>query len=137
VNHAPAGPAVFAAGNPMRLPYDAPAQPPLHAWGLGVCNYNWRLRSSTGMHKPEIAELCHRGPGPVGQVAKDADVTDAAALAWADQAGQGTRAIDNGGLASADLRELAELRRETRRLREDVEILKRIAAIFAAATRWA
>jgi len=38
-------------------------------------------------------------------------------------------------LSSAERRELARLRRENRTLREDVEILKRAAAIFAAATR--
>jgi transposase len=44
----------------------------------------------------------------------------------------GTR--NDGELTSADQRELAELRRENRRLREDVEILKRATAIFATAT---
>jgi len=41
----------------------------------------------------------------------------------------------DGGLTGVDRRELAELRQENRRLREDVEILKRATAIFAAATR--
>ena len=41
----------------------------------------------------------------------------------------------DGGLTSADRRELAELRRENRRLREDVEILKRVTAMFAAAAQ--
>ena len=36
---------------------------------------------------------------------------------------------------SADRRELVELRRENRRLREDLEVLKRAAAIFVTATR--
>ena len=39
-----------------------------------------------------------------------------------------------GALISSDQRELAELRRENRRLRQDVEILKRATAIFATAT---
>jgi transcriptional regulator with XRE-family HTH domain len=43
----------------------------------------------------------------------------------------GTR--DGGGLAGASGAELAELRRETRRLREAVEILNRAAAIAVAA----
>jgi transcriptional regulator with XRE-family HTH domain len=43
----------------------------------------------------------------------------------------GTR--NGGGLAGADGRELAELRRETRRLREAVEILNLAAAIVAVA----
>ena len=38
----------------------------------------------------------------------------------------------DGGLTSAERRELAELRAENRRLREDVEILKRATAYFAS-----
>ena len=41
----------------------------------------------------------------------------------------------HGWLASAERRELAELRRENRRLREDVDILKRATAFFAKETR--
>ena len=35
-----------------------------------------------------------------------------------------------GGLTTEERRELAELRRENRRLREDVDILKRATAFF-------
>src|SRR5262249_42379134 len=52
---------------------------------------------------------------------------------WAVRAGRDAETRDGGGLASVDGWELAELRRETRRLREAVEILQRAAAIFAAA----
>jgi transposase len=40
-----------------------------------------------------------------------------------------------GGLTSSERRELADLRAENRRLREDVEILKRATAFFAKETR--
>jgi len=39
------------------------------------------------------------------------------------------------GLSSAERNELAELRRENRRLREDVEVLKLPTAFFANETR--
>jgi transposase len=39
------------------------------------------------------------------------------------------------GLSTEEQKELAELRRENRRLREDVEILKRATAFFAKETR--
>ena len=41
----------------------------------------------------------------------------------------------DGGLTSAERDELAVLRRENRRLREDVDILKRATAFFAKETR--
>jgi transposase len=41
----------------------------------------------------------------------------------------------DGGLTSAEREELVQLRRECRRLREDVEILKRATAFFAKETR--
>jgi transcriptional regulator with XRE-family HTH domain len=56
-----------------------------------------------------------------------------AVQAWAGQPGRDAGTRDGGGLAGADGPELAELRRENRRLREAVEILKRAVAIVAAA----
>jgi transposase len=53
--------------------------------------------------------------------------------AWAAQAA--TDAGERPGLTSderAELAELARLRRENRRLREDVEVLKRATAFFAS-----
>jgi transposase len=49
---------------------------------------------------------------------------------WANRAGPDAETGGDGTLTCAD-RELAELRRENRRLRDDVETLKRAAAIFA------
>jgi hypothetical protein len=40
---------------------------------------------------------------------------------------------DDGGLTGAERRELAQLGRESRRLRDAVEILNRVVAVFAAA----
>jgi transcriptional regulator len=57
----------------------------------------------------------------------------AAAQARAGQAGRDDGTRHGGPLADAGGRELAQLRRETRRLREAVQVLKRAAAVFAAA----
>ncbi|WP_159401271.1 transposase, partial [Streptomyces sp. NRRL B-24484] len=80
-------------------------------------------RSFTPEFKAEIVELCRRGDRSVGQVAKDFDLTETAVRDWVRQTQVDTGELD--GLTSDEREELARLRRENRRLREDVEVLKR------------
>lgn len=90
-------------------------------------------RSFTPEFKSEIVELCRHGDRSVGQVAKDFDLTETAVRLWVTQA-----QIDAGereGLSSGEREELARLRQENRRLREDVDILRRATAFFAKETR--
>ena len=91
-------------------------------------------RSFTPEFKAEIVELCQRGDRTLPQVARDFDLTETAVREWVKQAelDAGTR-VD--GLTSDERDELARLRRENRRLQEDVEILKRATAFFARETR--
>jgi transposase len=70
----------------------------------------------------------------VGQVAKDFDLTETAVREWLKQAERDAGTGD-GGLTTSEKDELAQLRRENRRLREDVEILKRATAFFVKETR--
>ncbi|MBT2368894.1 transposase [Streptomyces sp. ISL-10] len=90
-------------------------------------------RSFTPEFKSEIVELCRRGDRSVGQVAKDFDLTETAVRLWVSHAE--VDAGERDGLTSSEREELAALRRENRRLREDVEILKRATAFFAKETR--
>ena len=92
-------------------------------------------RSFTPEFKAEIVELCQRGDRSVGQVAKDFDLTETAVREWVKQAGRDAGTVSDGGLTTEERKELAQLRRENRRLREDVEILKRATAFFAQETR--
>ena len=92
-------------------------------------------RAFTPEFKAEIVELCQRGDRSVGQVAKDFDLTETAVREWVRQAERDAGTRQDGGLTSDERRELAELRRENRRLREDVEVLKRATAFFAKETR--
>jgi len=89
--------------------------------------------SRTGKFQAKIHALRPRGDKSTGQVAKDVEMTEAVPHSSADQWDTGTHC--DRGLPGADRQELAELRRENRRLRKDIEILKRATAIFAAATR--
>src|SRR5580692_11620666 len=93
-----------------------------------------RRRAFTAEFKAEIVELCQRGDRSVGQVARDFDLTETAVREWVRQAERdaGTR---RDGLTTAEREEMNQLRRENRRLREDVEILKRATAFFAKETR--
>jgi transposase len=92
-------------------------------------------RSFTPEFKAEIVDLCQRGDRSVGQVAKDFDLTETAVREWVKQAGRDAGTRQDGGLTSSERSELSQLRRENRRLREDVEILKRATAFFAKETR--
>ena len=91
-------------------------------------------RSFTPEFKAEIVECCRRGDRTIGQVARDFDLTETAVRAWVKQA-----ELDAGersdGLTTAEREELSALRRENRRLREDVGILQRATAFFARETR--
>ena len=92
-------------------------------------------RSFTPEFKADIVARCQVGDRSVGQVAKDFDLTETAVREWVRQAerDEGTRV--DGGLTTSEREELAALRRDNRRLREDVEILKRATAFFAKETR--
>jgi transposase len=92
-------------------------------------------RSFTPEFKAEIVELCQRGDRSIGQVARDLDLTETAVREWMRQAERDAGTRDDGGLTSTERQELSALRRENRRLREDVEVLKRATAFFAKGTR--
>jgi len=94
-----------------------------------------KRRSFTPQFKAEIVELCQRGDRSVGQVARDFDLTGTAVREWVKQAERDGGTRQDGGQTSAERKELAQLRAENRRLREDVEILKRATAFFATETR--
>jgi transposase len=91
-------------------------------------------RSFTPEFKAEIVECCQRGDRTVGQVARDFDLTETAVREWVKQA-ERDAGVRGDGLTSSEREELAALRRENRRLREDVDILKRATAFFAKETR--
>ncbi len=92
-----------------------------------------RRRSFTPEFKAEIVEACLRGDRSIGRVTRDFDLTETAVREWVRQADVDAGRLD--GLTTEERQELAQLRRENRRLREDVEILKRATAFFAKETR--
>jgi transposase len=90
-------------------------------------------RSFTREFKAEVVALVRQPGNSAASVARDLDLTETAVRAWVKQAD-----IDDGhrdGLSTSEREELAQLRRENRRLTQDVEILKRATAFFAKETR--
>jgi len=63
------------------------------------------------------------------------DLTETAVRGWVKQAERAAGTGTDSGLTTGEREELRELRRENRRLREDVGILKRATAFFATETR--
>ncbi|MDT0439504.1 MULTISPECIES: hypothetical protein [Streptomyces] len=76
-----------------------------------------------------MARASPHGDRSVGQIAKDFDLTETAVRLWVSAAGE------RDGLTSSEREELAALRRERRRLHEDVEVLTRATAFFVKETR--
>jgi transposase len=92
-------------------------------------------RSFTPEFKAEIVELCQRGDRSIGQVVRDFDLTETAVREWVRQAERDGGTRSDGGLTSAERQELAALRRENQRLRQDVELRKRATAFLVQETR--
>ncbi len=90
-------------------------------------------RSFSREFKAEVVALVRQPGNTAASVARELDLTETAVREWVRQA-----EIDDGqrdGLSTAERDELAQLRRENRRLQQDVEILKRATAFFAKETR--
>ena len=90
-------------------------------------------RSFTSEFKADIVEQYRHGDRSIRQLVRDFDLTESAVREWVRQAD-----VDNAsreGLTTEERQELAQLRRENRRLREDVEIVRRATAFFARETR--
>jgi transposase len=89
-------------------------------------------RSFTPEFKAHTVELVRTSGKSVGEVCRDLDLTETAVRRWVAQAD-----VDAGrrdGLTTAEREELARLRRENRVLRDERDILKKAAALFAKET---
>jgi transposase len=74
-------------------------------------------------------ELARRGDQPVAQIAKDLGISESCLRRW-----MSVDDVDSGrkeGISSDERKELVELRRRTRVLEMENEILKRASAYFA------
>lgn len=85
-------------------------------------------------HPPEFrrraVELARRGDQPISLLAKQLRISEACLHRWVGQAYVDENGSDSR-LTSAEKRELAQLRREKRRLERENQILKQAIAYFA------
>ena len=91
-----------------------------------------RRRTFTSEFKARTVELVRTSGKSIVEVCRELDLTETAVRRWVAQA-----EIDVGrrdGLTSAERDELSRLRHENRVLREERDILKKAAALFARET---
>lgn len=85
-------------------------------------------------HPPEFrrraVELARLGEQPIAVIAKQLSISESCLRNWLAQADADEHGSESR-LSSAEKRELAQLRRDKRRLEMENEILKRAAAYFA------
>jgi transposase len=80
--------------------------------------------------RQRAVQLAREGSAPVAKIAKDLGISDSCLRNWlaqadADENGSGQR------LTGSEKKELAELRKRTRVLEQENDILRRAAAYFA------
>ena len=81
--------------------------------------------------KAEAVRLCKVGDRSIAQVAADLDLTETALREWVKRSDIDVGSGPPGALTSDERTELAQLRRENKRLLMEREILKKAAAFFA------
>lgn len=90
-----------------------------------------KRRKFSAEFKQEAVRLCRVGDRGIGQVAADLDLTETALREWVKQAEIDAGPGGAGPLTTAERDELAQLRRDNKRLQMEREILKKAAAFFA------
>lgn len=88
-------------------------------------------RKFTREFKEETVRLVRESGKPVGQVARDLDLTESSLRNWVKQAEIDAGRGPSGALTTEEREELRRLRRENQQLRMEREILKKATAFFA------
>jgi len=82
-------------------------------------------------YKAEVVRLCRESEQSIGAICREMDLAETAVRRWVKQAEIDAAPSGNGPLTTAEREELAQLRREVKRLRMEREILKKATAFFA------
>ena len=86
--------------------------------------------------KAEAVRLARVGDRSIAQIATDLDLTESALRNWVQQADvdAGQVPVNPDSMSTTEKAELAELRREVKKLRQERDILKAAATYFAKAS---
>lgn len=90
-----------------------------------------KRRSFTGEYKAEAAGLVRQSGKSIGVIAGELGLGETVLRRWVQQAEIDAGRGAPGKLTSSEREELAQLRRENKRLRMEREILKKATAFFA------
>ena len=90
-----------------------------------------KRRAFDARFKAEAVRLCKVGDRTVTQVAVDLDLTETALREWVKRADIDAGKGPPGALTTAERAELAQLRRDVKRLKMERDILKAAATFFA------
>ena len=90
-----------------------------------------KRRAFSPEFKAEAVRLMQESEKSVGAIARELDLTETALRRWVQQTEVDAGRGPTGALTTSEREELAQLRRENKRLRLEREILKKATAFFA------
>lgn len=93
-----------------------------------------KRRRFTPEQKAQAVEIYRKSGKSVAEVARDLDLTPSALGAWVKQADIDAGNGPEGALTTAERDELAQLRRDKKRLEQENAFLKKASAFFAKET---
>jgi len=90
-----------------------------------------KRRRFTAEFKADVVRLCESGGESIGEVCRRLDLTETAVHAWVKQAATDRVGGTPEALSTSEREELAQLRRDNKRLKMERDILKKATAFFA------
>lgn len=90
-----------------------------------------KRRKFTAEFRADVVRLCQAGGESVAEICRRLDLTETSVRNWVRQAEVDAAGGTPDALSTSEREELAQLRRDNKRLKMEREILKKAAAFFA------
>jgi transposase len=88
-------------------------------------------RLFTDEQKAEAVRIVEQSDQSISHIAKELGISESALRKWVNQARIDEKGIPQGALTTSERQELAQLRKDNRRLQMERDFLKKAAAFFA------